>query len=63
MLVNGAATSLALSFLLLHSFIKNEGGSRSPIIGYGLGYILWVESLSLLTIETFLENRLYKPMS
>ena len=58
MLISGTATILALSFLLLHTFIKNESGSRTPITGYGLGYILWVASLSLLTIQTMVENRM-----
>lgn len=60
MLISGAATILALSFLLLPTFIKDESGSRTPITGYGLGYILWVGSLSLLTIETVVENRMNK---
>jgi hypothetical protein len=58
MVISGAATILALLFLLLPSFIKNESGTRTPITGYGLGYIFWVASLSLLTIETVIENRL-----
>ena len=61
MLISGSSTLLALSFLLLHTFIKNESGSRTPITGYGLGYILWVASLSLLTIQTMVETRMNKP--
>ena len=60
MLISAAATILALSFLLLRTFIKDESGARTPITGYGLGYILWVASLSLLTIETIIENRMNK---
>ena len=60
MIISGAATILALLFLFLHSFIKNESGSRTPITGYGLGYILWVASLSLLTIGTLVQNQVNK---
>ena len=50
-----------LSFLLLPTFIKDEGGSTTRITGYGLGYIFRVASLSLHTIETWVENWLNTP--
>jgi hypothetical protein len=36
---------LALSFLLNERIIVNEGGGKSEIIAYGLGYWFWLSSL------------------
>jgi len=43
------ASILAISFTTMDTFFANEGGGRSKITGYGMGYILWVSSLSVLT--------------
>lgn len=52
-----AASIIAICFLFLDTFIKNEGGARTPITGIGLGYILWVASLAVLTIGILLAKR------
>jgi hypothetical protein len=36
------ALSLALSALLIHEIPRNEAGMLAPVIGYGIGYYLWV---------------------
>ncbi len=36
------ATGLALSALLIQEVPKNEAGMLAPVIGYGIGYYLWV---------------------
>jgi hypothetical protein len=48
--ISSLATILAISFLTMDTFFANEGGGRSKITGYGMGYILWVSSLSVLSI-------------
>jgi hypothetical protein len=45
-----AASIIAISFSFLDTFIKNEGGARTKITGFGLGYMLWVASLSVLPL-------------
>ncbi len=36
------ATGLSLSALLIQEVPKNEAGMLAPVIGYGIGYYLWV---------------------
>lgn len=44
------ASIIAISFLSMDTFFANEAGGRSKITGYGMGYIFWVSSLSVLTL-------------
>jgi hypothetical protein len=47
------ATAFSLSFLLNKDIICNEGGGRSPIIGYGYGYWLWIASIVVALVSAF----------
>ena len=38
------ALFISLSFLLYQEILTDEGGGKSPITGYGLGYWLWLIS-------------------
>jgi hypothetical protein len=44
------AICLSLSFLLQPDVLKDEGGNRIDITGYGLGYWLWVASISVVVL-------------
>ena len=55
-LVSTFASILAVSFTILDTFFANEGGGRTAITGYGMGYILWVSSLIMLTIGILITN-------
>lgn len=50
------AVALALSFLLYPSLLKDEGGGRASITGYGWGYALWVLSLAALALAAALKT-------
>ncbi|MFO0936732.1 MAG: hypothetical protein U0798_09495 [Gemmataceae bacterium] len=39
------ALGFALSFLLNHDIMQNEGGARTNIVGYGPGYVIWITSM------------------
>jgi signal transduction histidine kinase len=41
------AVALALSTLQLKELIIDEGGGRTPIVGHGWGYYLWLASIVL----------------
>lgn len=47
------ATCLALSFLTWKEILASENGRTAIIETWGLGYWLWVMSLTILTIGTF----------
>lgn len=44
------ATICALSFLSVESLIINEAGHTKKVIGYGVGYWLWLSSCLILVI-------------
>jgi hypothetical protein len=45
------ASAFSLSFLLSKQILCDEGGGRSPIIGYGAGYWLWIASIAVALIS------------
>lgn len=51
---------LGLSFLLYDKIIANEGGGKTEITSYGLGYWFWLSSLIINFIGISITNRLIK---
>lgn len=50
------ALLFALSFLLFDSVVVGESGSASSIAGYGIGYWLWLTSISVMSISVTLSR-------
>ncbi len=53
MFLSVGATLLSLSFLIFDSVIANEAGQKHQIIGYKLGYWLWMGSNLVMLLGTF----------
>jgi hypothetical protein len=51
------ATLLALSFLFCGKVLTNENGEISTISSYEAGYFLWVVSMLVLTIGSYLKRK------
>ena len=49
-----ASTLIALFFMNVDQIIQNEGGGTGYIDGYLNGYWLWLTSMSLMTISSFI---------
>jgi hypothetical protein len=47
---SSVATALALSTFSLREIVANEAGQKSPIVGYGPGFYLWLVSIVTILI-------------
>jgi len=47
-LIAAIALGLSLTALTITEVPKNEAGHTAPVIGYGLGFYLWVASIAVL---------------
>jgi hypothetical protein len=53
-----AAVALALCFLKQQTIIVDEGGDPHQIVGYGLGYWMWLSSISLVLVALLIKSAL-----
>jgi hypothetical protein len=60
MIASLAAFVFGLSFLLFKRMMVNEGGSFEDIIGYRLGYWLWLSSSAIMLLGNLI---VYKQQS
>jgi len=56
------ALIFASSFMLFDEIIDNEAGHMHEIISYGLGYKLWLFSISIMFVWNFLQQQELKKM-
>jgi hypothetical protein len=56
------ALIFASSFMLFDEIIDNEAGHLHKIISYGLGYKLWLFSISIMFVWNFLQQQEFKKL-
>lgn len=54
------AVLFGLSFLLFHKVLVNEGGGKSTVTAYGLGYWFWLSSLIFNLITILITEKIIK---
>ena len=48
--------AVGASFLLVRTVVDNEGGVANPVVGYGIGYWLWLGSMATLVVAAVVKH-------